>query len=457
MTPDLRARIEAAPMRTAQWLVVALATALNALDGFDVLAMAFTSARVSKDFGLTGGELGMLLSAGLVGMAIGSLVLGPIADRIGRRPVLILSVSLSAAGMLLSATAGAAWQLGLWRVVTGLGVGGILACTNVLVSEFSSKKLRGLAISIYTAGYGVGATVGGSAAVWLQATFGWHAVFVGGAAATAVLLVAVLLFAPESIDFLATRRPRGYEARLARLARRLRLGGAETADVLAVPVEDTARPDPSGTTVGQLFARPNLRTTLLVWGAFFVVMFGFYFVNSWTPKLLVTAGMTESQGVVGGLMLTLGGTVGSIAYGAFAAKWHRRTVMLWFTVLAAVATGVFISTAGVLALAFVVGVLLGALINGCIAGLYVITPSAYAASLRSTGVGWAIGIGRIGAIIAPLVTGALLDTGWTPNGLYLAVGAVILIGAVAVYFLPRHASAGRAAGEPAEPEAVAAH
>ncbi|ASN53289.1 MFS transporter [Sinomonas sp. R1AF57] len=457
MTPDLRARIEAAPMRTAQWLVVALATALNALDGFDVLAMAFTSARVSKDFGLTGGELGMLLSAGLVGMAIGSLVLGPIADRIGRRPVLILSVSLSAVGMLLSATAGGAWQLGLWRVVTGLGVGGILACTNVLVSEFSSKKLRGLAISIYTAGYGVGATVGGSAAVWLQATFGWHAVFVGGAAATAVLLVAVLLVAPESIDFLATRRPRGYEARLARLARRLRLGGAETADVLAVPVADATRPDPSGTTVGQLFARPNLRTTLLVWGAFFVVMFGFYFVNSWTPKLLVTAGMTESQGVVGGLMLTLGGTVGSIAYGAFAAKWHRRTVMLWFTVLAAVATGVFISTAGVLALAFVVGVLLGALINGCIAGLYVITPSAYAASLRSTGVGWAIGIGRIGAIIAPLVTGALLDTGWTPNGLYLAVGAVILIGAVAVYFLPRDASAGRAAGEPAEPEAVAAH
>jgi benzoate transport len=444
-------------MRTAQWLVVALATALNALDGFDVLAMAFTSARVSKDFGLTGGELGMLLSAGLVGMAIGSLVLGPVADRIGRRPVLILSVSLSAVGMLLSATAGGAVQLGLWRVVTGLGVGGILACTNVLVSEFSSKKLRGLAISIYTAGYGVGATVGGSAAVWLQATFGWHAVFVGGAAATAVLLVAVLLFAPESIDFLATRRPRGYEARLARLARRLRLGGAETADVLAVPVEDATRPDPSGTTVGQLFARPNLRTTLLVWGAFFVVMFGFYFVNSWTPKLLVTAGMTESQGVVGGLMLTLGGTVGSIAYGAFAAKWHRRTVMLWFTVLAAVATGVFISTAGVLALAFVVGVLLGALINGCIAGLYVITPSAYAASLRSTGVGWAIGIGRIGAIIAPLVTGALLDTGWTPNGLYLAVGAVILVGAVAVYFLPRDASAGRAAGEPAEPEALAAH
>lgn len=449
-------------MRTAQWLIVALATALNALDGFDVLAMAFTSARVSKDFGLTGGELGILLSAGLVGMAIGSLVLGPFADRVGRRPVLILSVALSAVGMLLSATAGAALQLGLWRVVTGLGVGGILVCTNVLVSEFSSKRLRGLAISIYTAGYGVGATVGGSAAVWLQASFGWHAVFVGGAAATAVLLLAVLVLAPESIDFLATRRPRGHEAKLDRLARRLRLDGAVRDTIgtgATTPSPGTAGPagPATGTTVRQLFAPANVRATILVWAAFFVVMFGFYFVNSWTPKLLVTAGMTESQGVIGGLMLTLGGTVGSIAFGAFAAKWHRRTVMLWFTVLAAIATAVFISTAGVLALAFVVGVLLGALINGCIAGLYVITPSAYAASLRSTGVGWAIGVGRIGAIIAPLVTGALLDTGWTPNGLYLAVGAVILIGAVAVYFLPRGVPGTRTEAEPAAREEIPAH
>lgn len=435
MTTDLRARIEAAPMRAAQWAVVALATALNALDGFDVLAMAFTSARVSKEFGLTGGELGLLLSAGLVGMAIGSLVLGPFADRLGRRPMLILSVALSAAGMLFSASAANAWQLGLWRVVTGLGVGGILACSNVLVSEFSSKKFRGLAISIYTAGYGVGATIGGSAAVWLQTAFGWHSVFLGGGIATIVLLVMVLALAPESIDFLATRRPRGYEAKLARLARRLRFDDAALG--MSPQTAGLAQSKPSGTTLAGLFAPANLRSTLLVWAGFFVIMFGFYFVNSWTPKLLVTAGMTESQGVVGGLMLTLGGTVGSIAFGAFAAKWHRRTVMLWFTVLAAVATAVFISAVGILALAFGVGVILGALINGCIAGLYVITPAAYGAELRSTGVGWAIGIGRVGAIIAPMVTGALLDTGWTPSALYVGVGAVILVGAVAVFFLPR--------------------
>jgi MFS family permease len=178
-------------------------------------------------------------------------------------------------------------------------------------------------------------------------------------------------------------------------------------------------------------------------------MFGFYFVNSWTPKLLVTAGMTESQGVVGGLTLTLGGTVGSVLFGAFASRWPSRTVMIWFTVLAAIATAVFISAAGILVLAFAIGVVLGGLINGCIAGLYVIAPSVYPTAIRSTGVGWGIGIGRAGAILAPTVTGALLDAGWTPSGLYLGVGAVVLVATVAIFLLPRSGSpSGVAHGEP---------
>ncbi|MEA5455592.1 MFS transporter [Sinomonas sp. JGH33] len=447
MTTDIRARIEASPMRAGQWTVVVLCTLLNAVDGFDVLAMAFTSARVSKDFGLNGSQLGLLLSAGLVGMALGSLLIGPIADRTGRRPMLLVSVGTSAAGMLLSATAVGAVPLGLWRVVTGLGVGGILACTNVLVSEFSSKRSRSLAISIVTAGYGVGATLGGGAAVWLQAQFGWHSVFLGGGLVTLVLLALTFGFAPESVDFLVTRRPRGHEAKLERLARRLRLADGAVAEESPTTTPLASGAPPRNPLV-RLFDVANRRTTLVVWLAFFAVMFGFYFVNSWTPKLLVTAGMTESQGVVGGLTLTLGGTVGSVLFGAFAARWASRSVMIWFTVLGALATAVFISAAGILALAFSVGVVLGALINGCIAGLYVITPSVYPTAIRSTGVGWGIGIGRAGAILAPTATGALLDAGWTPAGLYLGVGVVVLVAAAAVFFLPRPAPA-PAGDEPA--------
>jgi benzoate transport len=411
---QLQERIDASRMSLYQWLIVGLCIVLNALDGFDVLAMAFTANSVTRDFGLSGAELGILLSAGLVGMAIGSLGLAPFADVIGRRPMVLISVGLATAGMLLASVAHSAVELGIWRVVTGLGIGGILACTNVIASEYSSKRWRGLAISIYTAGYGIGATLGGAAAVTLQASFGWRSVFV---------LLAVLL--PESVEFLANRRPRNVLDRLNRIARKI--GQPAVTELPAVAAKNDRR-----NKVSELFTAGNRRSTWLVWLAFFATMFGFYFVNSWTPRLLVTAGMTESQGVVGGLMLTLGGTFGSLLYGLLTIRWNSRKVMVIFAVLSAATMVMFISTAGMLVLAFVAGGVVGMLINGCIAGMYTITPALYGASVRSTGVGWAIGIGRVGAIVAPLITGALLDAHWTASMLYMGVGVVVLVAGGAV-------------------------
>lgn len=443
---ELRERIDASRMSPYQWLIIGLCTLLNALDGFDVLAMAFTATSVTNEFGLSGAELGLLLSAGLVGMAAGSLGLAPFADVIGRRPMILVSVALAAAGMLLSALANSTMELGVWRVITGLGVGGILACTNVIASEYSSKRWRGLSISIYTAGYGVGATLGGMAAVTLQSQFGWRSVFIFGGACTAVVLLLLAALLPESVDFLASKRPRNAVERLNRIARKIRQ--PEIAALGAAPAAPAGPKGRGANQVGELFSAANRRTTWLIWVAFFATMFGFYFVNSWTPRLLVTAGMTESQGVVGGLMLTLGGTFGSILYGILATRWSSRKVLLWFTVLSAVTMVLFISTAGILALAFASGVVVGMLINGCIAGLYTIAPAAYGTTVRSTGVGWGIGIGRIGAIVAPMITGALLDASWTAVQLYLGVGVVVLVAAVAVGMLrPQPAPAGQPAGE----------
>lgn len=413
-------------MSPYQWLIVGLCIILNALDGFDVLAMAFTANSVTREFGLSGGELGVLLSSGLVGMAIGSLGLAPFADTIGRRPMVLISVGLATAGMLFASLAHSALELGIWRVVTGLGIGGILACTNVIASEYSSKRWRGLAISIYTAGYGIGATLGGAAAVTLQSSFGWRSVFVFGGICTGAVLILLAVLLPESVDFLASRRPRNVLERLNKIARKI--GQPEVTEVLPAPATSAARKSK----LSELFTAGNRRSTWLVWLAFFAAMFGFYFVNSWTPRLLVTAGMTESQGVIGGLMLTLGGTFGSLLYGLLTIRWNSRKVMIAFAVLSAATMVVFISTAGILALAFVTGGVVGMLINGCIAGMYTITPALYSASVRSTGVGWAIGVGRVGAIVAPLITGALLDAHWTASMLYVGVGVVVLIAAAAV-------------------------
>lgn len=427
---ELRNRINTSAMSPYQWLIIGLCVLLNALDGFDVMAMAFTATSVTGDFGLSGSELGLLLSAGLVGMAVGSLALAPFADVVGRRPMILVSVALAAAGMFLSALAHSPVELGLWRVLTGLGVGGILACTNVIASEYSSDRWRGLSIGIYTAGYGAGATLGGMAAVSLQGSYGWRSVFVFGGVATAAVLVLLAVLLPESVDFLLTRRPRNVLERLNRIARRL-----NQPPVTALGEVRAADAGGGRNGIGDLLTPANRRATLLVWLAFFATMFGFYFVNSWTPRLLVEAGMTPDQGVVGGLMLTLGGTFGSILYGVLATRWSSRGVFVAFAVLSAVSMVLFISSAGILALAFAAGVAVGMLINGSIAGLYTVAPSLYAARTRSTGVGWAIGIGRIGAIVAPMITGALLDAAWSPVQLYLGVGAVVLVAAAAVRVL----------------------
>ncbi|MFI6284618.1 MFS transporter [Streptomyces sp. NPDC051018] len=436
---DLRARIDAAPMSPYQWLIVALCVVLNILDGFDVMALAFTAKSISADFGLSGSAIGALLSAGLIGMAVGALTLAPIADRLGRRPLILVSVALATAGMALSATAGSAWQLGTWRVLTGLGIGGILACTTVIASEYSSARWRGLAISLYTAGYGIGATLGGLSAVYLRTEHGWRAVFVVGAVLTGAALLLLTLLLPESIEFLATRRRATDLAAVNRIARRI---GQEP--VSSLETASHAGTDRAGR-IADLFSGDGTRSTLLLWTAFFTTMFGFYFVNSWTPALLETAGLTTDQSATAGMMLTLGGTVGAVVFGMAATSRSTRRLLIVFTTLSALFMALFIVATPVLGVAYVLGIVIGGLVNGCIAGLYTLAPSLYGPRLRTTGVGWAIGIGRAGAILAPTAAGVLLDSGWTPAQLYFAVGGVVLLATLALVFLRRAPVPGPAA------------
>lgn len=422
---DIRQAIDTTAMSKYQWYIVALATFLNALDGYDVLALAFTANPVTEEFGLSGSQLGLLLSSGLIGMALGSLVLGPLADRLGRRRVLILALAINFFGLALSATAGSAAQLGLWRVITGIGIGGILATVTVITSEYSNNRNRGMAVSIYSAGYGLGATLGGLLAAQLIPTLGWRSVFITGAAATVLGLILVLFTIPESVDYLRIKRPAGAEEKAQKIARRL--GKDENVGLGAITAENS-----TNTRLVDLLTGPYRSTTLKLWAAFFFIMFGFYFANSWTPKLLVETGMSQNQGIIGGLMLTLGGTFGSLIYGALTTKFNARHTLMVFTVLSAITLVIFITTTSIPALAFGSGVLVGMLINGCVAGLYTVTPASYPSALRTSGVGWGIGVGRFGAIFAPITVGALLDAGWSPLYLYAGVAVVVVLAAIAL-------------------------
>ncbi|MBH3417502.1 MFS transporter [Pseudomonas putida] len=429
MNTDLKQRLDNDPMGRFQYLAIGICIVLNMIDGFDVLVMAFTASSVSAEWNLNGAQVGLLLSAGLFGMAAGSLFLAPWADRFGRRPLILLCLALSGIGMLLSAMSQSPLQLALLRGLTGLGIGGILASSNVIASEYASKRWRGLAVSLQSTGYALGATLGGLLAVWLLGHWGWRSVFLFGGIVTVLVIPLVLLWLPESLDFLLARRPANALARVNRLA--ARLGQPALAQLPAA----MAREQGAARGFRQLLTPAMRRTTLVIWLLFFLVMFGFYFVMSWTPKLLVAAGLSAQQGITGGVLLSVGGILGAALIGGLASRWPLTRVLALFMLITAVLLVLFVVNGASVSAALALGLLIGLFSNGCVAGLYALSPVVYDASVRATGVGWGIGIGRMGAILSPTVAGVLLDGGWQPLHLYGVFASVFVLAAACLLLL----------------------
>ncbi|HKO89550.1 MAG TPA: MFS transporter, partial [Polyangiaceae bacterium] len=278
MDLEIRGVINDRSMTGFQVAAVAICVLLNVLDGFDVLVVAFTASEVSREWELNATQMGALLSAGLVGMSVGSIVVAPLADVWGRRAVVLASLGLVTLGMLASALSRSMLELAALRVVTGIGIGGMLASLTVITSEYSSNRRRNLCVSLVATGYPIGAVLGGSLAAILIARQGWRAVYACGGLVSLALIPIVLTRLPESLDFLLARR--GPES-LARINRLLRaLGHAELGELPASPRASAPRAAPR-----QLFEAPLGVLTLLIWTAFFAHMLCFYFVVSWTPKL----------------------------------------------------------------------------------------------------------------------------------------------------------------------------
>lgn len=430
MSQTLREQLDQRPMTTFQWSVIGVCMALNMIDGFDVLVMAFTASSVSAYWKLSGSELGFLLSAGLFGMAAGSLLLAPWADKLGRRPLILGCLAVSGMGMLASSWSQTPMQLATFRVITGLGVGGILACSNVIASEYACLRWRSLAVTLQSTGYALGASIGGSIAVWLLSHYDWRSVFMFGGCATLVVFVLAWFALPESLDFLLARKPKGALQRLNALTRKM---GLPTLDRMPDPA-------PAGAAAGskprgplQLFAPELRRSTFLVWLSFFAVMFGFYFVMSWTPKLLAASGLTQEQGVTTGVLLSLGGILGAALLGLLASRFAIHRALAVFMLITALLLCFLVSTSGVLWASYALAFLIGLFANGCVAGLYAIAPMVYGSEVRATGVGWGIGVGRMGAIVSPLVAGSMLDASWSPAQLYVGYGMAFVVAAVIVW------------------------
>ncbi|HSH76457.1 MAG TPA: MFS transporter [Longimicrobiales bacterium] len=424
LTPrDVASAIEDQPMTRFQVTAVGICMVLNAIDGFDVLAMAFAAPVLTQAWSLPPSELGVLFSSGLFGMAVGSMLIAPLADRTGRRFMTLASLYAVTAGMFLSAVSQNPTQLAATRVVTGLGIGVMLPSLTTVVAEYSSRRRRELCVSVMSTGYPVGATIGGAAAVLIIGSLGWRGIFLFGGLLSLTMIPVVGRGIPESLAFLATRRPSDALERINLVLRRLGQEEIDAVPEVQGPVERAGLRD---------IARARLGApSAALWTAFFCVMLSFYFVLSWTPQLLVDAGLRAEEGISGGVLLNVGGIAGGLALGFLAARVGRFRIVSLTAVggaLAVVGFGLF-ATGPVVAMGM--ALVVGYFLFGSMVGLYALTPSVYPAEVRNTGTGLSIGVGRIGAILSPYLAGVLLEAGWSASGTYAVFALPLVVAAAA--------------------------
>ncbi|OYN98637.1 MFS transporter [Enemella evansiae] len=441
---DVRDIVSTGRMTPSQAAAVLVAIFLNTVDGYDVLVMAFTSTSVSREFGIGPGALGTLLSASLFGMAIGSIVIAPLADRIGRRTITLGALTVVTIFMAASALAPSALTLGIFRFLTGIGIGAMLPNLSTFVSEYSTRRWREPAVVLNSAGYAVGGTVGGFAAAALIQASGWRSAFWLGAAVGLVALIACWALVPESIHYLVERRPADALAKVNRVLAKMR-----REPVTELPL--VSEHERIG--IRDMFTGRLGRTTILLWVAFFGLMSGFYFANSWTPRLLNQSGLPENLSVIGGVLISLGGIVGALTLAALAIKLPAKVLEIAALIGSALIFLVFAASLSSPTSALITAVVVGFFINASVAGMYAVVATRYPPSVRSTGVGWAVGIGRVGAILAPLGAGAMLAAGWTPRQLFFVFAIPMVIAGIALLFVGRPVdSSAEVAAEESAPE-----
>lgn len=431
------------PMSRMQIVAVAITIGLNALDGFDVMSISFASPEILREWGITRSALGFVLSAELVGMALGSILIGKVADRIGRRGTMLGCLLVMTIGMFLATTATGIITLSFWRVLTGLGIGGMLAAINAVAAEFSNSKRKHLCVSLMAIGYPVGAVVGGMIAAKLLAIYsGWRPIFVFGGIVTAMFIPLVYFFVPESVHWLARKQPaRALERINATLAR---MGHATISALPRISEQAQSR------SAASLFAPGLITLTLLVTAAYFFHITTFYYIIKWVPEIVTRMGF-ESSSAAGVLVwVNAGGATGGAVFGLLTLRFPLKGLTIAVLMLSTVMVTIFGNAPEDLARLSMICFAAGFCTNAGIVGLYAIFAHAFPTHVRASGTGFAIGVGRGGAVIAPIIAGFLFDAEFTLPTVSLIMGLGSLFGAAMLFFLklrPEGPSAEEVEGE----------
>lgn len=426
---SIRNYIDDKPLSVLQIRVVCICFFLNMLDGIDVLAISFAAPVIAQDWAVTPQTLGIVFSAALVGMAIGAVVISPYTDVIGRRNMILASIALISAGMIATAFAQSVTQLTILRLIAGLGIGSMLASLTSMVSEYTPDKHRNMAILVLHAAYPIGAIIAGFIAARVLPDFGWRPLFTFAGIISLVAVPLVVLGLPESLEFLVSKQPRNALPKINRI-----LSGMTQEPLDSLP--EKLNLDEKGSGLAALLS-PELKVpTLVLWLAFMMSFATLYFLFSWVVKLAVEAGLNIAHAMYAGISLNLGAFFGSVSLGYLSSRFGLKPTISIFFLCGAVMSVVYgnfnISVAVVLVLIFI----LMYFVQGGFTGLYAVAARLYPTEIRTTGVGWAIGAGRIGAILGPSLAGFILGAGISINWTFVIFGLPLVIAGFVISRLP---------------------
>ncbi|MEO6387272.1 MAG: MFS transporter [Croceibacterium sp.] len=412
---DPRTAMRNRPMVLQQYGVIGLCVLINMIDGYDILALAQAASALRREWGLSGTELGTLLSMNLVGMALGALGVSPVADQYGRRPAILTCLGFMSVGMALCAASTGFFGMAGGRIVTGIGIGGMTATAGMLALEYASQWRREFAASAVASAYPVGTIIGAYVAVAVLDSYGWRGIFWFGSGLSALLLPVAFLWLPESLDFLLIRQPKNALNATNRILKRV-----SVAPIAELP----PKPEGTGPSVVQEIRQPfHVRELLKLFLAHALNMFAWYYIINWGVPLVAEATGSDSTGALYSSWVSYGGIVGGLSAGFLCGKIGVKR-MMWFTMLSLAVLitlfGHFVGNTGAL---LVIAPLMGAALFGSATANWLTIAYAFPPQLRATGLGLGTTAGRVGSIFGPIVGGRLLDTD-------LTVGMVCMIMAV---------------------------
>ncbi|MEE9570497.1 MAG: MFS transporter, partial [Gammaproteobacteria bacterium] len=419
---DIRALIDSRPISGLQYTVIALCFLMNILDGMDVLVISYAAQALATEWAISPEALGVVFSAGLFGMTAGALLLAPIADYLGRRTLILLCLVIMASGVLLTAHAQNITQLTVLRFASGLGIGAMLASAATMTAEYAPDRRKNFLVSAVLAGYPVGATLSGVVAASVIPEFGWRTMFTAAGLATALAFPLVYFLLPESLNFLVKVRRTNALEKINSILRSM--GGAEFS------VLPPTAPPAAHSKVSSLFAAGKSAPTLWLWLAFFMSFATLYFLLSWIPLLAANTGLSQSLAIYAGAIFNLGAFFGILLQGYSSELLGLRRAIGVFLVASAGLMTVFGYISGSAAVLVLFG-LIGFALQGGFTGLYSVAARLYPTEVRTMGVGWAIGVGRTGAIVGPAAGGLLIGMGLSMSANFIVFAVPVVVAAVA--------------------------